>query len=115
VHKTVQKTQRPQIKATTKDYNAVIDVNNENIPIQKIIHNPQTIKRTRPQILATTKDYNDDVFEMENENIPIQKYYIIHKAKQYEEPNKNHTLILMKLLNQKQKHKKRKKLRNVKK
>ena len=76
MHKTVQKTQRPRIKPTTKDYNDVIDVNNENIPKSKILHNPQTIKRTRPQTLATTKDYNDDVFEMENENIPIQK--ILH-------------------------------------
>jgi hypothetical protein len=74
VHKTVQKTQRPQIKPTTKDYNDVIDVNNENIPVQTIVHNVAH-KKTRPKIQPTTKDYND-VIDVKNENIPISK--ILH-------------------------------------
>jgi hypothetical protein len=75
VHKTVQKTQRSQMKPTTKDYNdGVIDVKNENIPIQKILH--KTVQQmTRPKIQPTTKDYND-VIDVKNENIPIQK--ILH-------------------------------------
>ena len=53
VHKTVQKTQRPQIKATTKDYNDVIDVTNENIPVQTIVHKVE-LKKTRPKIQPST-------------------------------------------------------------
>ena len=62
--KTVQKTQRPQIKATTKDYNDVIDVKNENIPIQKILHNPQSKTMRRPK----QEPYNN-LYEFQNINI----------------------------------------------
>jgi len=75
VHKVEQKTSRPQILATTKDYNDVIDFENDNIPIQRINNNPQTKTTRRPSILSTTKDYND-VIDFKNDNIPIQR--IIH-------------------------------------
>jgi protoporphyrinogen oxidase len=42
VHKVEPKKTRPQIKATTKDYNDIIDVKNENMSISKILHNPQS-------------------------------------------------------------------------
>ena len=42
VHKTEQKTRRPQIQPTPKDYNDFIDVKNENMSISKILHNPQS-------------------------------------------------------------------------
>ena len=74
VHKVEPKKTRPQIKPTTKDYNDVIDVNNENIPVQTIVHNVEP-KKTRPKIQPTTKDYND-VIDVTNENIPISK--ILH-------------------------------------
>jgi hypothetical protein len=74
VHKTEPKSRRPQIQPTTKDYNDVIDVQNEIIPISKILHNPQS-KTIRRQIQPTIKDYND-VIDVQNENIPIQK--ILH-------------------------------------
>ena len=54
VHKVAHKKTRPQIKSATKDYNDVIDVNNENIPVQTIVHNVAH-KKTRPQIRRLQK------------------------------------------------------------
>ena len=78
VHNVAHKKTRPQIKAITKDYNDVIDVNNENIPVQTIVHKVEP-KKTRPKIQPTTKDYND-VIDVTNENIPLQT--IVHNVEQ---------------------------------
>ena len=68
VHKVEPKKTRPKIQPTTKDYNDVIDVKNENIPIQKILHNPQskTIKR------ASIEPYTD-IIEVGNVDIKTLK------------------------------------------
>lgn len=56
VHKTELKKTRANIKPTVKEFNDVIDVKNEIIPIQKILHNPhQKSTKTRPSI----EPYND--------------------------------------------------------
>lgn len=76
VHKVEQKTSRPQILATTKDYNDVIDFKNDNIPIQRIIHNPQS----KP-IRITTQEPYTDLYEGKTINIePEMHKTILHKT-----------------------------------
>ncbi len=68
MHKTEHKTRGPQIQPTTKDYNDVIDVKNENIPIQKILHNPKnkTTRKEKPEPYT-------DIMEFKNINIEPEK------------------------------------------
>ena len=65
VHKTEQKKTRAKVNPTVKEINDVIDVKNENIPVQKVIHHPhqKTIK-TRPSIEPYT-----DLIEIDNVDI----------------------------------------------
>ncbi len=75
VHKPEQKKTRAKIIGTEKEFNDVIDVKNENIPIQKIIHNPQNIVR-RQKIEPYTdiiEEPNVDIEPLIKKTIPTTK------------------------------------------
>jgi hypothetical protein len=85
VHKVEPKKTKSRIQATTKDYNDdVIDVKNENIPIQKIIHNPQnkTIRRAKQEPYSDLHEFKTIDIEPEKGMQIKPSQIIVHKTVQ---------------------------------
>ncbi|MEI7670129.1 MAG: hypothetical protein WCJ33_08610 [Pseudomonadota bacterium] len=76
VHKPEQKKTRAKIIGTEKEFNDVIDVKNENIPIQKIIHNHHQKVGRRQKIEPYTdiiEEPNVDIEPLIKKTIPTTK------------------------------------------
>ena len=90
VHNLEQKRTRPQLKPTIKDYNDDIEVDNENIPIQRILHNPSKTRRQTQEPYNLNKFENINI-EPETEMHKIPSQTIVHKLEQKKNKTTNKT------------------------